>query len=80
MTENVVQALARDVFADCLLRAEAAGLRVTWSVHDELICEVPEDQAEDGLAMLLEIMSTPPEWIPDLPLAAEGSIENRYTK
>ena len=80
MTENVVQALARDVFADCWLRAEEAGLRVVWSVHDELICEVPEDQAEDGLQTLLGIMSTPPEWIPDLPLAAEGSIEDRYTK
>ena len=80
MTENIVQALARDVFADCWLRAERAGLRVVWSVHDELICEVPEDQAEEGLASLLEIMSTPPEWVPDLPLAAEGSIEERYTK
>ena len=80
MTENIVQALARDVFADCVMRIEAHGIRVLWTVHDEVICEVPEDQADDALDTVTRIMSTPPDWISDLPLAAEGGIENHYAK
>lgn len=80
MTENVVQALARDIFAHHLLEAEKAGIPVVWSVHDELVCEVPADQAEDALKELTRIMSTPPDWIPNIPLAAEGGIFDHYTK
>jgi hypothetical protein len=80
MTENVVQALSRDIFAHHLLEAEKAGISVTWSIHDELVCDVPTDQANDALDLLTRIMSTPPEWISDIPLAADGSVENHYTK
>ena len=80
MTENVVQGLSRDIFAHHLMEVERAGIPVTFSVHDELVCEVPEDQATDALEEMRRIMSTPPPWIKDLPLAAEGSIEDRYTK
>tara|TARA_R110000851_G_scaffold90785_3_gene198392 strand:- start:3870 stop:5630 length:1761 start_codon:yes stop_codon:yes gene_type:complete len=80
MTENVVQSLGRDIFADQLLKVAKAGIPVLWSCHDEVICEVPERDAADALATVEQIMSTPPDWIPDIPLAAEGSIESFYTK
>jgi len=80
LTENVVQALSRDVFAHHIRQAEDAGIPVTFTVHDEIVAEVPNDQAKDALDTLTQIMSTPPEWIADLPLAADGGIHKHYTK
>jgi hypothetical protein len=44
------------------------------------VLEVPEETANLDLQRVIKIMSTPPEWIPDIPLAAEGSILTKYTK
>ncbi len=49
-------------------------------VHDEIVVEADADKAETVLSELLDIMSTPPEWITDIPLAADGAILTRYTK
>jgi DNA polymerase len=80
LTENLSQGLARDIFSDMMLRVDAAGFPVILHVHDEMVCEVPEAQAEESLAKILEIMHTPPDWIPDIPVAAEGHILDYYTK
>ena len=77
--ENIVQAVARDVLADGLLRAEAAGYHVCLHVHDEIIAEVPDsaEYSSDGLAKL---MATNPSWSLGLPLAAAGFECYRYRK
>jgi len=80
IAENASQALARDIFADMLVRVSNAGHNVIMHVHDEIVVEADADKAEDALADILSIMSTPPEWIADLPLAAEGTTLTRYTK
>lgn len=80
LTENVVQAVARDVFADALLRLDDAGHRVVWHVHDEVIVECPEADAPAVLTEVIHTLSAPPAWARDLPLAAEGSVETHYTK
>ncbi len=80
LTENMSQGLARDIFSDMMLRVDAAGFPVILHVHDEIVCEVPEAQAEEALAKILEIMHTPPTWIPDIPVAAEGHICDLYSK
>lgn len=80
LTENLSQGLARDIFSDMMLRVDAAGFPVILHVHDEMVCEVPEAQAEEALAKILEIMHTPPSWIPDIPVAAEGHICDLYSK
>ena len=49
-------------------------------VHDEVVIEEDKGKAKESLAEVINIMSTPPEWIPDLPVAAEGSILTRYEK
>jgi DNA polymerase len=63
-----------------LCRIHDAGLKIIFHVHDEVVLEVPEETANLDLQRVIKIMSTPPEWIPDIPLAAEGSILTKYTK
>jgi DNA polymerase len=79
LTENAVQAIARDVFMSGMLRAEADGYDVCIRVHDELVCETPNDPAytSEGLAAL---MSTNPSWSAGLPLSAAGFETKRYRK
>jgi len=80
LAENLSQGLARDIFADMMLRVDEAGYPIILHVHDELVCEVPEEQAEQALSDITNIMSTPPEWITDIPLSAEAHILDAYTK
>lgn len=80
LCENLIQAIARDVFADGLLRAEQCGLNPILTVHDELICEVPEAKAEAALHLAKTVLTIPPAWAPDLPVAAEGEIAAFYKK
>jgi DNA polymerase len=80
VAENLSQGLARDIFADMMLRIEEAGIKIIFHVHDEFIIECQEEDAQDVLASTLKIMSEPPSWIPDIPLAAEGKILSHYQK
>lgn len=80
LVENLVQATARDVLADMVLRIEAAGVPVVMHVHDEIIAEVPADQAEAALATITREMSTPPAWMPELPVACEARTAEAYGK
>ena len=80
VTENCSQGLARDIFSDMMLRIADAGHKIILHVHDEVVIECEESDAEKVLAECLGIMSTPPTWIPDIPLAAEGSILDFYAK
>ena len=80
VAENASQALARDIFSDMLVRVVAAGHNVIMHVHDEIVVEADADNADAALEDVIKIMSTPPEWIPDIPLDAEGTTLTRYTK
>lgn len=76
--ETVVQAAARDVFAEGILRVEAMpGCRVVLHVHDELVLEADMDVTVKEIE---DAMCVPPEWAPNLPLAAEGAEMQRYSK
>lgn len=85
LTENITQAVARDVLFDLIMKIEeksAAGWpgRVVLHVHDEVVLEVPEKHAEQVLADTLGLMGTPPGWAPGLAVKGEGSIMERYGK
>jgi DNA polymerase I-like protein with 3'-5' exonuclease and polymerase domains len=80
LTENIVQALARDVLGEALLRLEDDGLRVLLHVHDEVIVEVPACEAAAAERLILEVLRTPPAWAPGLPLDAEAHTSRRYGK
>lgn len=78
VTENLTQALARIVVAEQMLKIRDAGYHVAFQVHDENVCVVPEDQAEQAEKDIVEIMSTPPSWAPDLPVACEAGTADTY--
>ena len=80
LTENVVQSIARDCLCDTLATLEAENFRPVMHVHDEVICEVPKDEAATRLARLTEIMGTPPAWAPDIVLTADGFQSDYYKK
>lgn len=78
--ENLVQKVARDVVFWQGLQAHQAGYHTVLMCHDELVFLATDDAAEETLARALAIMQTPPPWAEGLPLGAEGSITDRYTK
>lgn len=79
IAHNCIQATARDVFSTAILRIEEElGLPVLFHVHDEITCLVKEEDAESALKDVLRIMCTPPDFMSDLPLNAEGHIVDSY--
>jgi DNA polymerase len=76
--ENVVQAIARDVMVEGMFAAEDRGYPIVLTVHDELLCDVPEGHG--SAEELREIMATVPAWCPGLPLAAKTWEGQRYEK
>lgn len=81
MTENVVQAIAADIKLDAMLRLESVyKAEIIFEVHDEIITEVNENEAETMLQAMLGAMSHPPDYVPKDLIIAEGAIVKRYTK
>lgn len=78
--ENLVQKVARDVVFWQGLQAHRAGYRIVLMVHDECCILAKDEDAEATLDAVLGFMRTPPPWAADLPLGAEGTITDRYTK
>ena len=78
LTENIVQAISRDLLWGAIASLEAQGHQIVLHVHDELIAMVKAEDAEDTLEAAIAALSTRPSWAPDLPLAAEGVVTSRY--
>lgn len=80
LVENIVQAIARDILADSMLRLDAAGFEIVMHVHDEAVAEIPEHNAEHKLERMCKIMTEPISWAAGLPLGADGYITKYYKK
>lgn len=78
VAENVTQAVARDVMVEAMLVLKQQPLIAT--IHDELIAEVPETDAEPTLDLMLKVMRRTPVWAPGLPINAAGFVVRRYQK
>lgn len=71
VTENIVQALAAIVIRE-QMAAVGQHHHVAFQVHDEIIITAPAATADAAEQKLIAVMSTPPKWAPDLPVACES--------
>ncbi|EGG5425446.1 DNA polymerase [Salmonella enterica] len=79
LVENVCQAAARDVLAGNMPLIEDAGYSIVLTVHDEVITEAPDTDDFNDKA-LSALLSTNPEWAPNIPLNAGGFGAYHYRK
>ena len=70
LTENIVQATARDLLAEAMLRLRDAGLEIVMHVHDEAVLEVPIGHS--SVDEVCALMAEAPAWADGLPLRADG--------
>jgi DNA polymerase len=77
LTENVVQAIARDILGVVMLRAKREELPIVFHVHDEIIVEADKERP---LADVERLFSEPIDWCRDLPLKGAGYSTPYYLK
>lgn len=77
LTENIVQATARDILGVVMLRAKAADLPIVFHIHDEIVVEAPISRP---LADVEDLFSEPIDWCRDLPLKGAGYSTPYYLK
>ena len=75
--ENIVQATARDILAEAMLRLNAAGYRIVMHVHDEAVIEAPPDTSLDDIC---SVMEQTPTWASGLLLRTDGYVCDFYKK
>lgn len=78
VVENVVQALARIVVGEQMLKLAELGLRPCLTVHDAAVIVVPDEQLDEALATVTRVMSTAPVWAAGLPVACEAKAGKTY--
>lgn len=74
--ENIVQAIARDILAEAMMRLEKKGFNIVMHIHDEVVIESDSSSVKE----INEIMSIVPSWAPGLILDADGFESEFYKK
>lgn len=77
MTENIVQAIARDCLAVTLKRIDDRGLQTVFHVHDEVIIDAPMETTVESVC---DLMAEPIPWAPGLILKGAGFESSYYMK
>lgn len=81
LTENIVQAISRDLLANAIFKVFDLGYNIVLHVHDEIAAEIPRDGKEETvLQQMIDAMCTAPEWAANIPLRAAGYITDYYKK
>ena len=81
LVENIVQAVARDALAWSLQNVKAAGYtEMVMTIHDEIVIEVPMENADEHLKKIQDIMGEEIPWMKGLPLRADGYTTPYYKK
>jgi DNA polymerase I-like protein with 3'-5' exonuclease and polymerase domains len=87
LIENVVQALARIIVFDQMAKIDQdfrkkdkpnQRFKVALTVHDEVVSCVPSKFVNETEQMMIQVMSTPPNWCADLPIACEAANGRSY--
>jgi DNA polymerase len=76
LVENIVQALSRDLLADIMIRADDAGLPMSFTVHDEIVAE----SGPERLHEYEQLFKQKPAWAATLAVGAECFATRRYRK
>lgn len=76
--ENCVQATANDLLRHACRVLDAEGFATVATIHDEILVECKESEADKVAVRMNEIMSTPPDWCKDLPLSVAGGVIHSY--
>ena len=74
--ENIIQAIARDILAEAMMRLEKKGFNIVMHIHDEVVIESDSSSIKE----INEIMSLVPSWAPRLILDADGFESEFYKK
>ena len=77
VVENVVQALARIIVGEQMLKINEK-YRPVLTVHDAVVCVVPKVEIDDAMKFIMDIMSAPPTWAGGLPVACEAKYGESY--
>lgn len=81
LTENIIQAISRDLLANAIFRVFYLGYNIVLHVHDEIAAEIPKDGCEEQtLQRMIDAMCTAPQWAANIPLRAAGYITDYYKK
>jgi DNA polymerase bacteriophage-type len=80
LSENITQAICRDLLAFSILECEAEGFPVVLHVHDEVVVELPLSKASEKEQDVYRVMGRTPAWAKGLPVVIEGWRGRRYRK
>lgn len=78
--ENITQGAAWDLMVNGTQQATQAGYEVFSLIHDQALAYSDESKANDGLDGFIAALKTLPPWAKGLPLGAEGSVGEFYSK
>lgn len=79
LTENIVQAVARDCLAEAMINLYRTRYKIVMHIHDEAVCEIPAS-GNQSLDEAIKLMCELPSWAEGLPLNADGFITSYYKK
>ena len=77
VVENVCQAVARCIIGEQMLKI-AKKYRVVLTVHDSVVCCVPEDEVEEAQRYIEGCMRWLPDWAEGLPIDCESGVAKSY--
>lgn len=80
LSENIIQAIARDLLADGMRRLDAAGFDIVMHVHDEVVADIENLSVDFVLENMCRILGETPDWAKGLLTPAEGFTTTYYKK
>jgi len=80
LSENIIQAIARDLLADGMRRLDAAGFDIVLHVHDEVGADIPNESTDFVIGEMCRVLGEPVQWAKGLGTPAEGFTTKYYKK
>lgn len=77
VVENVCQAIARCIIGEQMLEV-ARRYKVVLTVHDSIVCCVPDADVEEAKAYVEQCMRAVPDWAKGLPVDCEAGVGKSY--